>query len=279
MTTFQRFQSVARWDMTVNRHFYTKVLFIVLAVSALPTLLFLGYWSVKYAVNDTVLFNETPLRLTEQVTGFILNLAGMACWGNMFYTMHNRKVRATELMLPASNFEKFLWRAIIVFFGAMVICSAWQILLDFVRYLFVGGVVGFDVARFGFVESWSQLHAMLSGPNPLSNYLLSHPILFGFFAWSLGFIGSSLFVLLSAFNYRRGFVLGLLVGIIFSVVLIVFLVFFVFLAFGALNVNMMGMIGGNMLFVSVFNCLLIVLLWHGAYKLYVRAQLTTLRNP
>ncbi len=279
MTTFQRFQSVARWDMTVNRHFYTKVLFIALAVSALPTLLFFGYWAIRYSVSDAVLYKSGPLELAEQATGFILNFAGMACWGNMFYTMHNRRARAAELMLPASNIEKFLWRAAIVFFGAVVLCNVWQLLLDVIRYLFVGGVAGFEVARLGFVESWSQLLSSLSAPNPVSNYLLSHPVSFTLFAWSLGFIGTSLFALLSAFNYRRGFLLGLLVSIILFVVLVVFLMFFAFLAFGAANANMMGMIGGNMLLIALFNCLLIALLWRGAYKLYARAQLTTRRNP
>ncbi len=265
--------------MTVNCHFYTKILYISLAVSALPTLLFMGYWAVKYAVNDSVLFDETPLKLTEQMTGFILNFAGMVCWGNMFYTMHNRRARAAELMLPASNLEKFLWRAVLVFVSAVVLCSAWQVLLDVVRYLFVGGVAGFEVARLGFVESWFQILSSLSASNPVTNYLLSHPVLFVLFAWSLGFIGTSLFVLLSAFNYRRGFLLCLLLSIILFFVLLVSLVFWGFLAMGAQKINMLGMIGGNMLFGSVFNCLLIALLWRGAYKLYVRAQLTTRRNP
>ncbi len=279
MFTFQRFQSVARWDMTVNRHFYTKALFIILAVSALPTLLFMGYWATRFAISDAVLYKSGPLELAEQTTGFILGFAGMVCWGNMFYTMHNRKARAAELMLPASNREKFLWRAVLVFGAAVVVCCAWQVLLDVVRYLFVGGVAGFEHARFGFVESWSQLLSSLSAPNPVSNYLLSHPVSFTLFAWSLGFIGTSLFALLSAFNYRRGFLLGLLVSIILFVVLVVFLMLFVFLAFDAQKVNMMGMIGGYMLLVALFNCLLIALMWRGAYKLYARAQLTTRRNP
>ena len=123
---FNRFGKVAKWSLTTDRSYYVRSFLQVLVIL---TLIFLAFTTNFFTFS----VNGAPHRYEPcaSVAMIILLLNLIAGPSLMFQSMKGKHDRQTLLMLPASNFEKYLMRYstwiillplyVIAFFGADLI--------------------------------------------------------------------------------------------------------------------------------------------------------------
>ena len=123
---FNRFGKLARWSLTNDRSYFVRSFLQVLVIL---TLIFLGF---------TTQFFTFKVNGSSQVYGPCVTIAMIILLANliigpslMFQSMKGKHDRQTLLMLPASNFEKYIMRystwiillplSVMAFFGADLI--------------------------------------------------------------------------------------------------------------------------------------------------------------
>ena len=120
---FNRFGKVAKWSLTNDRSYYVRSFLQVLVIL---TLIFLGFTTQFFTFKIS---GETraydPCASIAMIIFFANLIAGPSL---MFQSMKGKHDRQTLLMLPASNFEKYIMRYstwiilmplyLIAFFGA-----------------------------------------------------------------------------------------------------------------------------------------------------------------
>lgn len=143
MSTFNihRFASVARWDLTLNRSFYIKMGLVIFLSAALPAFLF---FVINWALWQSGIVSYEayePFPVANNFLCVILNLIIPCLVGFTFHNLSSRQGRVMELMLPASNVEKYLWHAVLAVFGSLLmavlslaIIDAMQALMTFVAF-------------------------------------------------------------------------------------------------------------------------------------------------
>ena len=101
----QRFGKVAKWSLTNDRNYYVRSFLQVLVIL---TLIFLGFTTsfLKVTVNGS----SNPYLQCSTVTVLIFFITLIIGPSLMFQSMKGKHDLQTLLMLPASNFEKFLMR-------------------------------------------------------------------------------------------------------------------------------------------------------------------------
>ena len=123
---FNRFGKVAKWSLTNDRSYYLRSFLQVLVIL---TLIFLGFTTqfFSFKINGETRVYDSCASIAMII--FLVNLiAGPSL---MFQSMKGKHDRQTLLMLPASNFEKYIMRYstwiillplyVIAFFGADLI--------------------------------------------------------------------------------------------------------------------------------------------------------------
>ena len=123
---FNRFGKLARWSLTNDRSYYVRGFMQVLVIL---TLIFLAFTTnfFKFTVNGS----SNPYVSCSTVTFLLFFITLIIGPSLMFQSMKNKHDRQTLLMLPASNFEKYIIRYstwiillplyVIAFFGADLI--------------------------------------------------------------------------------------------------------------------------------------------------------------
>lgn len=123
-----RFCKVAKWSLTVDRGFYLRNLLNVFVVMSLFFIAFTTrFFHLSMNGNDTV---YTPCIAATMIMLIITGVTGPS-W--MFSSMKGKHDLQTLLMLPASNFEKFLMRY-----------STWILLLP----LYIVAFLGADLVQY-----------------------------------------------------------------------------------------------------------------------------------
>lgn len=295
--SMNRFLSVARWDVTINKRFYISQACALLAIATVPVLLRYLLWWVQ---GDVALFGrdiDQTWAMVEAQQSFAANMgklynvvSGMlpvVCLGYLLHNLATRQGRVAELTLPASNVERFVWHVVFWLVAPMLAFLVSLVVAD-------------------------QLHVLLSGvfgcPEGLESLLLStlrdipvqardlvrqsdYPL-----AWASlylsGFCFTSTFALGNAWKYRYniiytimahvGFWVVLLTGTLFLGGLLVQVVnpdWLLSLNLG-LNWNIAPKTVANLLSLAafLFNLALLVGIWALTYRLYCRAQITSRRN-
>ncbi|MBP5713207.1 MAG: hypothetical protein J6X07_00735 [Prevotella sp.] len=125
---FNRFGKLAKWSLTNDRSYYMRSFLQVLVIL---TLIFLGFTTqfFTFKINGESHAYE-PCASVAMIILFIDLIIGPSL---MFQSMKNKHDRQTLLMLPASNFEKYIMRY-----------STWIILLP----LYVIGFFGADLIQY-----------------------------------------------------------------------------------------------------------------------------------
>ena len=172
---FNRFGKLARWSLTNDRSYYVRGFMQVLVVL---TLIFLAFSTnfFKFTVNGSS--NPYLQCATVTVLLFFINLIiGPSL---MFQSMKGNHDRQTLLMLPASNFEKYIMRYstwiiliplyVLAFFGA-----------DLIQYLVnvIGGNEQVMFVTTKMVDKFGDIAKNLS-KYPSSTMLLIYALLFWF---------------------------------------------------------------------------------------------------
>ncbi|MBO4718901.1 MAG: hypothetical protein J5658_03405 [Prevotella sp.] len=125
---FNRFGKLAKWSLTNDRSYFVRSFLQVLVIL---TLIFLGFTTqfFTFKINGDTRAYE-PCASIAMIILFVDLIIGPSL---MFQSMKNKHDRQTLLMLPASNFEKYIMRY-----------STWIILLP----LYVMAFFGADLIQY-----------------------------------------------------------------------------------------------------------------------------------
>ena len=118
-----RYLNYAKWDLTINRKFYTNM-FIVLAAAILSIVLisFMLRWGTfeisKQAATGLMLDNRLwRTTLYILIVGVNAVIIMSAC---LLHPLRNKQGRITHFTLPATTLEKYAWHFTICIFGTIV---------------------------------------------------------------------------------------------------------------------------------------------------------------
>ncbi|MBQ8969077.1 MAG: hypothetical protein IJ064_05035 [Bacteroidaceae bacterium] len=279
-----RFINVARWNFAINRSQYTKLALSLFLVMSLPLLLFIlkTIWVSAATGNaEYALTSFTGINMGSWMSACFL-FAWPIFVGYTFHNLLTKQSRIQELTLPATNGEKFLFHALVTVVGSLLVYVVSYFLLDVLQYLYVGIIYGFSNAHW--ISYASIFFARGLGETP-TNYFLGDA---GGSVWlllimDLGLIAFlSTFVLGNAIKYKHnvlwtylfhwvlGFASLLGLGLIMPVLL-------------EMDIDIQHIDPDQLLLAIkwgalLFFALVIAFCWWMSYRLYTRAQITTLRN-
>ena len=286
-----RFLSVGRWDVTVNRRFYTNQAIALLVLAVAPVVLrYLSAW----AAGDVALFGMGTAALYPAMDmgyciGFMTGFYRFVFWVlpvvSLSYMLHNmvrKQGRIQELTLPASNVERFLWHLAFCLLAPMVVFFGSMLLADGINMLFA--------AVFG---CFSQVRSLICAffvrpcfmPVDFSSGM-GHPLLGHSFEVLSMLCFMSTFALGNAWKYRYNLIFTCLVHVVLWLVSGIcrmflagaFLQFAGYDCFADTYCNFDP--NGTVLFclLDLFMLALLVGIWALTYKLYCDAQVTSRRN-
>lgn len=286
-----RFLSVGRWDVTVNRRFYTNQAIALLVLAVAPVVLrYLSAW----AAGDVALFGMGTAALYPAMDmgywiGFMTGFYRFVFWVlpvvSLSYMLHNmvrKQGRIQELTLPASNVERFLWHLAFCLLAPMVVFFGSMLLADGINMLFAAVFGCFSQVRSlicaFFVRPCSMPVDFSSG--------MGHPLLDHSFEVLSMLCFMSTFALGNAWKYRYNLIFTCLVYVVLWLVSGICLMFLAgaFLQFAGYdcfadtycNFDPNGTVMFCLL--DLFMLALLVGIWALTYKLYCDAQVTSRRN-
>ena len=285
---FQRFQSVARWDIAINRSFYTRMFILVAAIALLPMLMkyLFALWKIIALGGSReayITMNATSdLTTLAAVTNILLPMMLTVMMGYMFHNLVTRQGRINELTLPATNLERCLWHACLIIGGGLLTGLLSILLADLLHVL-----LGWAILRQTSFQSYTVLVMKSYGEvwSTLSSSSTSN-LLIAFIALACSLLNYSFFALGSAWRYRYSIAYTLLymvaASLIFSVVtgFVVSALMNHFNNFKAL-LDRLEHVSGTFVGCVVLSLevAVLVFIWWLTYRLYCRAQITTRRNP
>jgi len=183
---FNRFGKLARWSLTNDRSYYVRGFMQVLVILTLIFLAFTTHF-FRFTVNGS----SNPYIQCSTVTFLLFFIELIIGPSLMFQSMKNKHDRQTLLMLPASNFEKYIMRYatwiillplyVIAFFAA-----------DLLQYLVnvIGGNEQVMFVTTKMIDKFGDIAKNLS-KYPSSTMLLIYALLFWFH--SLYALGATFF--------------------------------------------------------------------------------------
>ena len=290
----KRFLSVGRWDVTVNRRFYTNQATALLVLAVAPVVVrFLSAW----AAGDVALFGRDAAALYPAMDmgywiWFIMGFYRFVFWVlpvvSLSYMLHNmvrKQGRIQELTLPASNVERFLWHLAFCLLAPMVVFFGSMLLADGLNMLFA--------AVFGcFSQVRSLICVFFFAPAPhcfkpfdICPEMVDHLLIHSFGVLSM-LCFMSTFALGNAWKYRYNLIFTCLMHVLMWFVLGLCLMFLAgaFLQFAGydciadMNCNFTPNATVVFCLLDLFMLALLVGIWALTYKLYCDAQVTSRRN-
>lgn len=271
----QRFLSVARWDLSINSQFYTRSALLIVAIVCMPVV-----WFHLYAFFMDISMPES-IKLTwvfAQAMVWINSACCIIASGYMFHNLLTKQGRISELTLPATNLERFLWHAIVTVIGVRVACLAGDLIADLMNAVFIQRIPGAEsksitVAMFGI--GWDDCHSR-------------EGIAFNLFILLMCLCYIRSFSLFNAWKYRHNipltFIFYFLMVILLPIPIALVSDYFsdvenreTFKRIG-LWLDEVGLVP-ILICMIAFAALLYTAIWLLTYRLYKRAQLTTKRNP
>ncbi|MBQ5937245.1 MAG: hypothetical protein IJL50_05340 [Bacteroidaceae bacterium] len=284
MFSFKRFINVARWDLSVNSKFYTRSAIMMMAFISTPIVLFYLY---NMLTKGFLLMGNT----SDNVEGFAMTigLIGLAYTvisaGYMFHNLLTKQGRISELTLPATNLERFVWHAVVILIGVPLVFFCGVVVADFLHLLFRLMITNADIQSLTATYYWGDFEGWHNYSPGFEDFLEDYGYELGttIAIWSLCYTRS--FSLFNAWKYRYNIPITFLFYFILWTVLPLVLLFIGTMLFSEENVmnfmewfkdaNLHNIIIG----VGIVGLLVYIGIWLLTYRLYKRAQLTTKRNP
>ena len=280
---FRRFAAVARWDLSVNSKFYTRSAILMMVFISTPIVLFYLY---NMLFNGMLLDGNT----SDNVEDFdwILVRIGSAyaiiSSGYMFHNLLTRQGRISELTLPATNLERFLWHVAVIVIGVPLVFFCGVVVADFLHFLFRLTIANADIQSLTAMYYWADMEEFGYDARIMSlwnNY--GYEISLAVYIWMGCYLRS--FSLFNAWKYRYNIPLTLLFYFLLWTILPLVMLFFVtiFISEEQLSAFMAWLADGDwhtyLVYADIIGILILVGIWLLTYRLYAHAQLTTKRNP
>lgn len=139
-----RFTNFARYDLAVNKSFYRNMALVtVVGAIGITVLGFMGRYLLWENTSGTWGTSDpwaeangyNTMRGTGGfITGFLALMMCIfsGCWA---HNLRNKQGRITELTLPATNLEKFLWHTGLTVLGGLTLCVLSLLVADGVNAL------------------------------------------------------------------------------------------------------------------------------------------------
>ena len=282
--SFKRFANVARWDLSVNSKFYTRSAIMMMAFISTPIVLFYLY---NMLTKGFLLMGNT----SDNVESFALTigLIGLAYTvisaGYMFHNLLTKQGRISELTLPATNLERFIWHAVVILIGVPLVFFCGVVVADFLHFLFRLMITNADIQSLTAAYYWSDFEGWHNATPGLEDFMedYGYELVTTIFIWGACYTRS--FSLFNAWKYRYNIPITFLFYFILWTVLPMILLFIGTMFLSEENVmDFMNWIkdanSHNIIIgVGIVGLLVYIGIWLLTYRLYKRAQLTTKRNP
>lgn len=285
-----RFCAVARWDLTINRAFYNKMAMAIAACSILPVLFYHAIEMLdKFTDSDGVGKSYSSFLMDlEFMSIFISVFSGIALTvvlGFMFHNLRNRQGRISELTLPASNIERFLWHALVVLVGAHVWFLMSVALAEILNAILVAVI--FNFGDYEYVSLTAKVCENFYSILPTAMVFDDGFHLGAYVAIILAsLLGVSVYPLVNAWKYRHNIAYTILFYILAWLLMLVFLsACAAFASFCSWDMSWLygsfeGLASWSLvLIIDVHLACFLYVMWRCTYRLYCKAQLTTRRNP
>ena len=280
----KRFLNVARWDLSVNSKFYTRSAIMMMAFISTPIVLFYLY---NMLTKGFLLMGNT----SDNVESFAvaISLIGLAYTvisaGYMFHNLLTKQGRISELTLPATNLERFVWHAVVIMIGVPLVFFCGVVVADFLHFLFRLMITNADIQSLTAAYYWSDFEGWHNATPGLEDFMedYGYELVTTIFIWGACYTRS--FSLFNAWKYKYNIPITFLFYFILWTVLPLVLLFIGTMFFSEENVmNFMNWIKDanphNIIIgVGIVGILVYIGIWLLTYRLYSRAQLTTKRNP
>ena len=136
MSTFNttRFSNYAKFDLTINKNFYRNLALVMLAtIVGVAVISFFMRW-LMYQTFAPESFYQS-LTLTSVAVLVIIEYSFFITAGCTLHPLRNKQGRITNLTIPATNLEKYLWHILICIGGCAVTAVVAVALADLVNYL------------------------------------------------------------------------------------------------------------------------------------------------
>ena len=275
---------MARWDLSVNSKFYTRSAVMMMAFISTPIVLFYLY---NMLTKGFLLMGNT----SDNVESFAMTigLIGLAysviSAGYMFHNLLTKQGRISELTLPATNLERFVWHAVVILIGVPLVFFCGVVVADFLHFLFRLMITNADIQSLTAAYYWSDFEGWHNATPGLEDFMEDHgyELVTTIFIWGACYTRS--FSLFNAWKYRYNIPITFLFYFILWTVLPLILLFIGTMFFSEENVmNFMEWLKDanphNIIIgVGIVGILVYICIWLLTYRLYKRAQLTTKRNP
>ena len=153
----QRFCKYANWDLTINRGFYRNLaLVIFFTLLGVTVCSFLIRWGM-YDVTDSVeLFSA--ISGTGAIIFSILTFELFVASGCVFHPLRNKQGRITNLTLPATSLEKYLWHICLCVVGIVVVGVASVAVCDALNALMTVCIVDNATVRSIFTTTFNPVN-------------------------------------------------------------------------------------------------------------------------
>ena len=282
--SIKRFANVARWDLSVNSKFYTRSAIMMMAFISTPIVLFYLY---NMLTKGFLLMGNT----SDNVESFAvaISLIGLAysviSAGYMFHNLLTKQGRISELTLPATNLERFVWHAVVILIGVPLVFFCGVVVADFLHFLFRLMITNADIQSLTTAYYWGDFEGWHNTTPGLEDFMedYGYELVTTIFIWGACYTRS--FSLFNAWKYRYNIPITFLFYFILWTVLPLVLLFIGTMFFSEENVmDFMNWIKDanphNIIIgVGIVGILVYIGIWLLTYRLYKRAQLTTKRNP
>ena len=284
--SIKRFANVARWDLSVNSKFYTRSAIMMMAFISTPIVLFYLYNMLTkgFLLMGNTSDNVESFAMTIGMIGIAYSVISA---GYMFHNLLTKQGRISELTLPATNLERFVWHAVVIMIGVPLVFFCGVVVADFLHFLFRLMITNADIQSLTAAYYWgegdfSNWHNYSPGfEDFMEDY--GYELVTTIFIWGGCYTRS--FSLFNAWKYKYNIPITFLFYFILWTVLPLVLLFLGTMFFSKENVldfmewikdaNPHNIIIG----VGIVGILVYIAIWLLTYRLYKRAQLTTKRNP
>ena len=283
--SFKRFLNVARWDLSVNSKFYTRSAILMMAFISTPVMLFYLY---NMLTKGFLLMGST----TDNVEGFAatIGLIGIAYTiissGYIFHNLVTKQGRISELTLPATNLERFLWHVVVIVIGVQLVFYCGVVVADFLHFLFRLAIQNADIQSLTVACLWNDAEPWTKSSDVgfidlMKDY--GYEIMLAIIIWASCYTRS--FCLFNAWKYKFNIPWTFLFYFILQTVLPLILLFLgtMFITKDNFLSFMDWLKDANwhyvLAWIDIIGVLVYIGIWLLTYRLYKRAQLTTKRNP
>ena len=280
----KRFLNVARWDLSVNSKFYTRSAIMMMAFISTPIVLFYLYNMLTkgFLLMGNTSDNVESFAMTIGLIGIAYSVISA---GYMFHNLLTKQGRISELTLPATNLERFVWHAVVIMIGVPLVFFCGVVVADFLHFLFRLMITNADIQSLTAAYYWSDFEGWHNATPGLEDFMedYGYELVTTIFIWGACYTRS--FSLFNAWKYKYNIPITFLFYFILWTVLPLVLLFIGTMFFSEENVmNFMNWIKDanphNIIIgVGIVGILVYIGIWLLTYRLYSRAQLTTKRNP